>query len=209
MNTFSRKNIVRAFWDKHSLDDENMFSVFVEQTKNDDDCVNFYGYIGVNYLSSLFCIEEFDVYSSENPLMSPSSLNYEQFGITAIYQTGFLEQKKHSDKNDLDLPKTQNNHYYFKFYFDEKEWDHLFDPALDGVQTKVVDLICEKLKRTSEKFYKLSCKVERKLLLLTDHEALIKENLKLYDQISDLKLKIKSLKNRNEQISRTIKSALE
>jgi hypothetical protein len=209
MDTFSRKNIVRAFWDKHSLDDRDMFSVFVEETKDDDDCVNFYGYIGVNYLNSLFCVEEFDVYSSENPLMRSSPLNYGAFKIDFPVQTGFLEQKKRSDKNDLDLPETQNNYYYFKFYFDEKEWNHLFNPALDGVQTKVVDFLCEKLKRTSEKLYKLSCKIDRKLIILTNQEALIKENLKLYDQITDLKLKIKSLKNRNEQISRTIRSALE
>jgi hypothetical protein len=209
MNTFSRKNIVRAFWDKHSLDDRDMFSVFVEETKDDDDCVNFYGYIGVNYLNSLFCVEEFDVYSSENPLMSPNPLNYGAFKIDFPVSTGFLEQKKRSDKNDLDLPETQNNYYYFKFYFDEKEWNHLFDPALDGVQTKVVDLLCEKLKRTSEKLYKLSCKIDRKLIILDNQDALIKENLKLYDQITDLKLKIKSLKHRNEQMSRTIRSALE
>jgi hypothetical protein len=209
MNTFSRKNIVRAFWDKHSLDDRDMFSVFVKETKDDDDCVNFYGYIGVNYLNSLFCIEEFDVYSSENPLMSSSPLNYGAFKIDFPVETGFLEGKKRSDKNDLDLPETQNNYYYFKFDFNEKEWNHLFDFTLDGVQTKVVDLLCEKLKITSEKLYKLSCKIDRKLIILDNQDALVKENLKLYDQIADLKLKIKSLKHRNEQMSRTIKSALE
>lgn len=208
MNTFSRKNIVRAFWDKHSLDDRDLFSVFVEETKDDDDCVIFYGYIGVNYLNSLFCVEEFGVYFSENPLMSPNPLNYEQFGILTPYETGFLEQKKRSDENYLDLPETQNNYYYFKFDFDEKEWNHLFDPALDGVQTKIVDLLCEKLKKISKKLYELSCKIERKLIILDSYDALSSLNFKLHNRITNLEIQNKFLKYKNEQTLKIIKDAL-
>jgi hypothetical protein len=210
MNTFSRKNIVRSFWDEHSLDDKDLFSIFVEQVQNEDDFVSFYGYngyIGVNYFNSLFAIEQFKVsYSIFSP--DSSCLNYESFEIPAPCETGFLEEQ-YLDYTPEGLLKSQNNYYYFKFNFDEREWSHLLNFEIDDQQKKIAELLSEKLKTISKKLYKLSCKVERKLILLNDEESLAKENLRLKDEITNLKFNINRLKHKNEQISKKIKSALE
>lgn len=199
-------------FDKHSDDEEGFFPIIIyDPNKLSSIDLSFYndeiyifGFIGVNCLNSLFLIDKFKVHSSDTPQMKPSFIHYPSFSIDEPTGTLFISDKFCEKFSDQIFDKTNeyvnfSDYCYYRYEFGYDELKHLYNSNSENLKEKAIEFIQNKLKKTSKKLYELSLKLERKITLLTDQEALSKELLEKNKQIEDLKKQLKNYKNKNKK----------